>query len=55
VTLAHAGVPYQQHVEADFHGTPLDPVYEAKVQPWLQPGDLLWVVGHRAAAPTEGS
>lgn len=29
----------------------LDPMYEAKCLPYLRPGDLLWCVGLRAAAP----
>ncbi len=28
-------------------GFPLDPIYEAKCWPFLEPGDALWVVGHR--------
>jgi 1-aminocyclopropane-1-carboxylate deaminase/D-cysteine desulfhydrase-like pyridoxal-dependent ACC family enzyme len=52
--LRHALAPYSTHVDApawpDWAGQPvaLDPVYEAKVVPYLLPGDLLWVVGRRA-------
>lgn len=47
VELVGAGVPYGRHVEASVGGVDLDPVYEAKCVPFLEPGDLLWVVGHR--------
>ena len=51
VELVEADVPYDtapadtylQHIS-------LDPHYEAKCLPHLQPGDLLWVVGIRATA-----
>lgn len=33
--------------EINFCGVELDPIYEAKCIPFMQPGDLLWVVGHR--------
>lgn len=33
-----------------YHDVPLDPYYEAKCLPYLLPGDLLWVVGHRGGA-----
>lgn len=39
---------YQDRVDAQVDGVTLDPVYEAKCVEFLQPGDLLWVVGHRA-------
>jgi len=45
--LLDAGVPYARHVEASVGGVDLDPVYEAKCVPFLEAGDLLWVVGHR--------
>jgi hypothetical protein len=35
------------------HGVPLDPGYEAKCVPFIQTGDLLWVVGLRATAQQE--
>ena len=31
-------------------GLVLDPVYEAKCLPYLEPGDVLWTVGVRASA-----
>lgn len=33
--------------ETSLYGVELDPIYEAKCLPFLKPGDLLWVVGHR--------
>lgn len=38
-----------------FEGVALDPFYEAKCVPFLEPGDLLWVVGHRPVAQTPES
>ena len=40
-----AGVPYETAVTADLDGLPLHPIYEAKLIPHLQPGDVLWLVG----------
>lgn len=48
VTLVPAGVPYEHHVRASLGDVPLDPVYEAKCLPFMEPDDLLWVVGRRA-------
>jgi 1-aminocyclopropane-1-carboxylate deaminase/D-cysteine desulfhydrase-like pyridoxal-dependent ACC family enzyme len=48
VQLAKAPVAYERHVDdACCEGLALDPVYEAKCLPFLQPGDCLWVVGMR--------
>jgi 1-aminocyclopropane-1-carboxylate deaminase/D-cysteine desulfhydrase-like pyridoxal-dependent ACC family enzyme len=52
VTLAAAGLAYHQplhRVLVNDRGFPivLDPIYEAKCHPLLQPGDLLWIVGRR--------
>ena len=33
--------------ETCFCGIDLDPIYESKCIPFMRPGDLLWVVGHR--------
>jgi len=46
----------EYHAEApaadqNFHGVPLDPIYEAKCVPFLKPGDLLWIVGRRSDPP----
>jgi 1-aminocyclopropane-1-carboxylate deaminase/D-cysteine desulfhydrase-like pyridoxal-dependent ACC family enzyme len=45
--LADSGVPYHRYVDAKLGGLVLDPVYEAKCVPFLQPGDLLWAVACR--------
>ena len=44
--LVDSGVPYDKGIEADFP-IKIDPIYEAKCVKFLQPGDLLWVVGIR--------
>jgi len=49
VTLQRASVPYGKLVQATVGGVELDPVYEAKCAEFLQPGDLLWIVGKRTA------
>lgn len=49
-TLVRAREKYQQAVSASLGGVDLDPHYEAKVVPWLIPGDLFWIVGHRERA-----
>jgi len=41
---------YHHPREADWDGIALDPYYEAKVLPYLEPDDLLWVVGIRQSA-----
>jgi 1-aminocyclopropane-1-carboxylate deaminase/D-cysteine desulfhydrase-like pyridoxal-dependent ACC family enzyme len=51
-TLVAAGVPYARSVDGQLGGLALDPIYEAKVLPFLRPGDLLWVVGVRATLTT---
>lgn len=48
VELAESGLDYHQHAPQTTLGPiTLDPVYEAKCLPFLQPGDVLWVVGCR--------
>lgn len=50
VKLVKAKQPYHSEAPAAdqlFHGVPLDPVYEAKCVPFMEPGDLLWIVGRR--------
>lgn len=42
-------IPYHTQVEASIGGIHLDPIYEAKCLEYVTRGDLLWVVGHRAA------
>lgn len=46
--LIPAGVPYESAVDAVVGGVRLDPHYEAKCARFLEPGDLLWIVGIRA-------
>lgn len=48
VKLVKSKHPYDYRVtDNEFQGVPLDPIYEAKCIPYLRPGDLLWIVGHR--------
>jgi 1-aminocyclopropane-1-carboxylate deaminase/D-cysteine desulfhydrase-like pyridoxal-dependent ACC family enzyme len=47
VTLVNSEINYHQSAPiTNFYGIDLDPIYEAKVIPYLQPGDLLWLVGY---------
>lgn len=48
--LIDAAVKYEAEVHDESLGFPLDPIYEAKCVPYLQPGDLFWVVGCRETA-----
>jgi hypothetical protein len=51
VTLVASGLDYHAEAERTTLGDlALDPIYEAKCLPFLQPGDLLWVVGIRQTA-----
>lgn len=51
VELRGSGLPYEKHPAlTSLGGLDLDPVYEAKCLPALEPGDLLWVVGKRRSA-----
>ena len=55
VTLVPSGLDYHAHAEQDvIEGVALDPVYEAKCVPFLQPGDCLWIVGIRQTAKPSG-
>jgi len=48
VTLIRSVQPYQeQHPAPHVVGIDLDPIYEAKCLPYLERGDLLWIVGIR--------
>lgn len=54
VTLVPAGSDYHEPAPVtDLHGVQLDPHYEAKTIPFLEPGDCLWVVGIRQTAVQE--
>ncbi len=48
VTLVRSRHDFHDEVNAVIGGVKLDPVYEAKCLEHLQPGDLLWIVAHRA-------
>jgi hypothetical protein len=48
--LVPAGAAYDDAVQAAIGGVELDPHYEAKCARFLEPGDLLWIVGVRATA-----
>jgi ParB-like chromosome segregation protein Spo0J/DNA modification methylase len=53
VELVEAGLAYEQRAPVDRLGDlALDPIYEAKCLPFLQAGDLLWVVGIRPSEST---
>jgi hypothetical protein len=47
VQLVQSSFDFNDTVDADLGGVPLDPVYEAKCLEFLRPGDLLWIVAHR--------
>jgi len=51
VELRASGLPYDKPGAAEeFLGLRLDPIYEAKCLPFMEPDDLLWVVGIRQTA-----
>lgn len=50
VTLAKSPHAYEDRAPNHLGDLALDPHYEAKCLPYLQPGDLLWTVGIRASA-----
>lgn len=51
VELVHSPLKFEEHAKkTQLADITLDPVYEAKCLPYLQPGDLLWVIGLRAGA-----
>lgn len=51
VQLVASGLPYSKSAPARMlGGLALDPIYEAKCLPFLQPGDGLWVVDCRLTA-----
>lgn len=48
VTLVSSGIDYHKHAsETVLNGVRLDSIYEAKCIPFIEDGDLLWVVGIR--------
>lgn len=49
VQIVKSDLDYHDYApESIFRGVQLDPIYEAKVIPFVQPGDLFWVVGIRS-------
>jgi 1-aminocyclopropane-1-carboxylate deaminase/D-cysteine desulfhydrase-like pyridoxal-dependent ACC family enzyme len=38
---------HRESTQCDLHGIPLDPIYESKCLPFLEPGDCFWIVGRR--------
>lgn len=52
LTLKKAPWPYHHAVLCDTigDGVVLDPIYEAKCGPFVEPGDLFWIVGRRETA-----
>lgn len=54
-TLVHSDLDYHDHAPVTRLGDlDLDPVYEAKCLPFLEDGDLLWVVGRRGSLAEAG-
>jgi len=47
VTLQASPTSYDQAQPYTWHGITLDPHYEGKAAPYVEPGDLFWVVGRR--------
>lgn len=45
--IIKSDIPYSKHIDSTFCGIELDPIYEAKCIPFLEKGDLLWIVGKR--------
>jgi len=38
---------YQKAPVTTWQGIPFDPIYEAKIIPYIEPYDLVWLIGHR--------
>jgi 1-aminocyclopropane-1-carboxylate deaminase/D-cysteine desulfhydrase-like pyridoxal-dependent ACC family enzyme len=55
LTIVKSPMEYSQSCDGvAVDGVALDPIYEAKCVPFLQAGDLLWLVGHRGnGAPVD--
>lgn len=47
VELVRSVHDYHVAVDGKVGSVQLDPIYEAKIVPYLLPGDTVWVVGHR--------
>jgi len=51
VTIVHSKLDYHQSAKDTlWNGIHLDPIYEAKAIPFIEPGDLFWVIGIRQTA-----
>jgi len=51
VTLIDSGLDYHKFAPTtNFKGIELDPIYEAKCIPFLESGDLFWIIGIRETA-----
>ena len=54
VTVVESPMAYSEEVDDNqCHGVRLDPVYEAKCIPFMEAGDMLWIVGMRSGVPVE--
>lgn len=54
LTLVNAGMDYHKPAPiTKWQGISLDPIYEAKCLPFLQPDDLFWIIGIRQACIKE--
>ena len=47
VSLTKIDTPYNKHIGGKIGNIDLDPIYEAKCLPYISPGNLFWIVGHR--------
>lgn len=51
VRIVKSDLAYNEYAQdTNFKGVELDPIYEAKCIPFIEPGDLFWVVGIRATS-----
>lgn len=51
VTLVESDLEYHDRAPVTvIDGVEVDPIYEAKCLPYLEPGDLFWIVGRRGTA-----
>ena len=50
VEIVKSRYKYSHSLQGGLFGHTLDPIYEAKILEYLQPGDLAWIVGIRTTA-----
>ena len=50
VKIVDCGIDYHKQVKGEINGIILDPIYEAKCLPYLEKGDLFWIIGVRKSA-----